>query len=188
MAIETPVRPGRPPLAGEDLNTPRWEDARVWLRVYADLLEFKRGVLERVEVGLRELQPVAREAAHEDLGIIRTQMEDYQQRISLWYKRVWELQGLWIDPDCRIVRYQGLEALLTDREAQLLQFLVDNPHRYYTAEEILARAWGEPDHFPEQVRNYVSRLRKILSRLGTPCEITNRPRRGYSLVYGERGA
>jgi hypothetical protein len=33
------------------------------------------------------------------------------------------------------------------------------------------------------VRNYVRRIRKILADLEIPCELVNRPSRGYSLVF-----
>ncbi len=171
------------PLEGEDLNTEHWEDARHWLSVYADLLQFKVGLLERVARDLPKLPPPARGAASEDLGIIERQMEGYQQRLDLWYRRVWDLQGLWIDPQGRTVRHRGREASLTRREHQLLSFLLDHPHRFYTAAQILDLAWADPALFPEEVRNYVQRLRKILKQLEIPAQVVNRPKRGYSLVF-----
>src|ERR1700694_4282190 len=35
------------PLEGEDIATTRWEDARHWMSLYADLLEFKDGIRAR---------------------------------------------------------------------------------------------------------------------------------------------
>jgi len=171
------------PLEGEDLATQHWEDARHWLSIYADLMRFKRGLLARVERELPALPAIAQQAAAEDLRIIEEQMEGYQARLDLWYGRVWELQGLWLAPDSRIVRHQGSEAQLTRREFQLLQFLLDHPHRFFTAQQILGQAWADPALFPEEVRNYVGRLRKILARLDLPCDVLNRPRLGYSLVF-----
>ncbi|MGI8609265.1 MAG: winged helix-turn-helix domain-containing protein [Candidatus Dormibacteria bacterium] len=174
---------GRPPLEGEDLATAHWEDARHWLSVYADLLRFKRRLLDRVHIDLPKLGPVARRAASEDIGIIESQMEGYLVRIDLWYQRVWDLQGLWIDPKDRVVRHKEHEAKLTEREYQLLQFLLDHPHRYFSAEQIMTRAWADSGLFPEEVRNYILKIRKMLVRLEIPCELVNRPGRGYSLVY-----
>jgi len=77
----------------------------------------------------------------------------------------------------------GNEAHLTKREYQLLQFLLDHPHRFFNADQIKDRAWAEPGLFPEEVRNYVRRLRKILSDLEIPADIMNRPQKGYSLVF-----
>ena len=170
-------------LEGEDLETKRWEDARHWISIYADLLEFKRGILARVRRDVANLQVPAQKAAATDLKIIESQMTGYQVRLDLWYRRIWELQGLWVDPTSRVVRHQGSEVALTKREFQLLQFLLDHPHRYFTTSQILGQAWADPALFPEEVRNYVRRLRKILDDLGIPADLVNRPGRGYSLVF-----
>ena len=171
------------PLEGEDLETTHWEDARHWMSVYADLLAFKVGLLARVQQELPKLKPTAQKAASEDLVIIENQMLGYQARLDLWYARVWELHGLWLDPQGRMIRHQGREASLTKREFQLLQFLLDHPHRFFTATQILGQAWADPALFPEEVRNYVRRLRKLLAVLDIPADLVNRPGRGYSLVF-----
>jgi hypothetical protein len=185
MAKSKIVKPAEP-LEGEDLRTAHWEDARHWLSVYADLLRFKVGLLDRVRREIPKLPVDAQKAASTDLTIIESQMEGYQTRLDLWYRRVWELQGLWIDPDGRIIRHQGREATLTRREYQLVQFLLDHPHRFFTPAQILNSAWADPALFPEEVRNYVQRVRKILRQLEIPVELVNRPGRGYSLIFSEK--
>ena len=170
-------------LAGEDLATTHWADARHWIGVYADLIRFKVGLLERVRRELPKLQPVAQAAAATVLAIIEGQMRGYQTRLDLWYRRLWELQGLQLDSDSHLIRHRGREGHLTKREFQLLQFLLDHPHRFFTVNQLLARAWADPALFPEEVRNYVRRIRKILADLEIPCELMNRPTRGYSLVF-----
>jgi hypothetical protein len=173
------------PLEGEQIGTTHWEDARHWMSIYADLIEFKRRILDRVRGDVAKLPPVARMAAESDVKIIESQLDGYQKRLDLWYRRVWDLNGLWLDPDGRLIRYQGREARLTVREFQLLQFLLDHPHRYFTVTQILGEAWAEPALFPEEVRNYVKRVRKMLASLEIPCDIVNRPGRGYSLEFRE---
>lgn len=175
--------PGARPLDGEDLQTEHWQDARHWMSIYDDLIRFKLGLLDRVKRELPKLHPVAQAAADEDIGFIEAQMEGYYTRLDLWYQRVWQLQGLWLDPDGRVIRHKGEDAVLTTREFELLQFLLDHPHRYYTASQITSLAWSDSALFPEEVRNYVLRLRKILSRLDIPCDLVNRPGRGYSLTF-----
>jgi hypothetical protein len=181
--VPTSAAPGTRALEGEDLATPRWEDARHWISIYADLMRFKRGLLDRVTADLPHLHPTAQAAAVEDLAIIESQMNGYQQRLDLWYERLWDLQGLWVDPDGDIVRHQEMSASLTKREAQLLRFLLDHPHRYYSVTQIMTHAWADSTLFPEEVRNYVQRVRRILKRLDIPCHLVNRPGRGYSLEF-----
>ena len=172
-----------PALEGENLATTHWEDARHWVSIYGDLLEFKRGLLDRVGRDLAKLVPEARQAAAADLVLIETQMQGYQARLDLWYSRIWELQGLWIDPESRVVRHKGREATLTNRESALLGFLLAHPHRYFSAEQIRSGAWSDSALSPDEVRNYVKRLRRILADLEVPVDLVNRPRRGYALVF-----
>jgi len=153
------------------------------MSIYADLLEFKRGILDRVRRDMANLQPPAQKAAAIDLEIIEAQMIGYELRLDLWYRRLWELHGLWLDPAGRMVRHEGQEVALTKREFQLLQFLLDHPHRFFTTTQILGQAWADPALFPEEVRNYVRRLRKILIDLAIPVDLVNKPGKGYSLVF-----
>jgi DNA-binding winged helix-turn-helix (wHTH) protein len=174
------------PLEGEHIETTDWEDARHWMSIYGDLLEFKRGILDRIRLDLAKLPPVARSAADQDYHLIAAQMEGYQKRLDLWNQRLRELNGLRLDPEGRMIRYQGRETALTVREFQLLEFLLDHPYRFFTVAEILGQAWGEPTLFPEEVRNYVRRVRKVIAALQIPCDVVNKPGRGYSLEF--RGA
>jgi DNA-binding response OmpR family regulator len=85
-------------------------------------------------------------------------------------------------PPGRVVRHRGREVALTKGEFRLLRFLLDHPHRFFTTAQILGQAWADPDLVPEEVRNYVRRLRKILVELDIPVDLVNEPGRGYSLV------
>jgi DNA-binding response OmpR family regulator len=171
------------PLAGEDLNTVHWEDANHWLSIYADLLVFKRGVLGRIRRDIAKLRPEAQAAVHRDIEIVEQQMEGYEQRLAMWSRRARELRGLYVERDDRSVRHAGRSISMTNREFQLLQFLLDHPHRYFTTAHILGQAWSDPALSPEEVRNYVQRVRKILLDLGAPADLINKPGRGYSLVF-----
>jgi hypothetical protein len=178
-----PLAPAQGPLEGEDIETQHWEDARHWMSIYDDLIRFKLGLLDRVKRELPKMHPVAQKAAAVDVTFIESQMAGYYGRLDLWYQRVWQLQGLWLDPHGRVLRHKGNEAVLTNREFELLQFLLDHPHRFYTSSQIMGYAWSDSRLFPEEVRNYVSRVRKILARLEIPCDLVNRPGRGYSLTF-----
>jgi len=167
---------------GENLETAHWEDARHWMAIYGDLLRFKAGLLDRIRSEVPKLHPAAQEAASTDLAIVEDQMEGYQQRFELWAKRLWDLHGLLLEPDGSLVRHQGRELKLTNREFQLLQFLLEHPGRWYSANQLLVRAWGDSALSPEEMRNYIRRLRKLLVELEVPAQLVNRPGRGYSLV------
>jgi hypothetical protein len=82
------------PLEGEDIGTTQWKDARDWVSIYADLIEFRRGILDRVRRDLTRLEPGAQRAAEADLKIIESPMEGYEKRLELWSRRVWDLNGL----------------------------------------------------------------------------------------------
>jgi DNA-binding response OmpR family regulator len=179
------VEEASPPFEGEDIGSTHWEDARHWMSIYGDLIDFKLGILNRVRRDLVKLDPVAQRAAEADLSLIESQMLGYQERLELWARRVRDLHGLWLDPTGRTIRYQGREGTMTAREFQLLELLLDHPYRYFTVTQILGQAWVEPGLFPEEVRNYVKRVRKILKALEIPCDIVNRPGRGYSLELRE---
>jgi len=186
MVVVASIHPNGPAqgaLEGEDIETEHWEDARHWMSIYDDLIRFKLGLLERVKRDLQKLHPVAQKAADVDVVYIEAQLAGYYERLDLWYQRVWKLHGLWLDPNGRVLRHKGKEAVLTNREFELLQFLLDHPHRYYTSSQIMGDAWSDSSLFPEEVRNYVSRVRKILARLDIPCDLVNRPGRGYCLTF-----
>ena len=98
------------------------------MSIYDDLALFKLGLVDRVKRELPKLHPVAQTAAHVDVTFIETQMAGYYERLALWYPRVWKLQGLWLDPDGPVLRPKGKEAVLTNREFELLQFLLHIQH------------------------------------------------------------
>jgi len=170
-------------LEGENLETTHWEDAHHWMSTYVDLLEFKRNILDRITLDMAKLPPVAQKAVLTDVSLIANQMAGYEKRLALWSRRVRDLHGLWLDPATRTIRYKDREATLTPREFQLLHFLLDHPGRYFTVDQILREAWAEAALFPEEVRNYVQRLRKVLAALDVPCSLINRPSRGYCLEF-----
>lgn len=170
-------------LQGEDLTTTHSADARHWISIYADLLEFKRGLLARVHRDLPKLRKEAQEAARVDVGLIELQMLGYEARLELWYRRVWELQGLWVNPETRVIKYREREAVLTKREFELMQMMLEHPHRWFSTRQIVGSAWSDSRLSPEEARNYVQRLRKVLHELDAPVDLVNKPGRGYSLVF-----
>ncbi len=74
----------------------------------------------------------------------------------------------------------------TSTHADLVRFtvgLLEHPHRLCTTARIAGCAWSDPALLPEEVRNHVTRVRRILARLEIPRDLVNRPGRGCSLTF-----
>lgn len=82
----------------------------------------------------------------------------------------------------RALHYEGHEVDFTRREWELLAILLGNPNRFLGVTEILQLGWRAGDREADQVRTYVSRLRKKLDPLGLPCRIVSQQGRGYCLL------
>ena len=171
-------------MEGEDPNTPHVEDARHWVSIYTQMLEFKERLLERAAEESRALPKPARDMVEaEDLRALADERAKIEDRLEYWRRRHWDLAGIDLDPAARTIVFQGAAVDLTHRELQLLEILLRNPNRYIPSSEILARAWHDASLAPEQVRSYVTRLRRKLADAGIPCRLETRPRRGYRLVF-----
>jgi TolB-like protein/DNA-binding winged helix-turn-helix (wHTH) protein/Tfp pilus assembly protein PilF len=65
----------------------------------------------------------------------------------------------------------------------VLRYLVENPGRLVTQEELLEKLWPETYVNPEGIRKYILELRKILGdRLDKPEFIETVPKRGYRFI------
>ena len=179
-------RPGSAPLDGEDLETTHWQDARHWMDIYGALIRLKSDVAERVRVELPELPPLGQRAARKRLASLEAQISGHHARLQLWTRRAWQLHGMWLDRSERILRHaDGRTAALSGREFEILRLLLDNPEHFYTTSQIASLAWSDPGLRAEQVRNYVSRVRKLLARMEIPCVLTTRAGGGYAIVFAE---
>jgi hypothetical protein len=74
-------------------------------------------------------------------------------------------------PPRRILR-ASLGGLLFTEEGgvtvQKFELLQAHPHRFYTTAQIAGYAWSDAAPMPEEVHNYVTRVRRILARLEIP--------------------
>jgi DNA-binding response OmpR family regulator len=174
-------------LEGEDPQTVFAHDARHWIAVYREMIDFKDQLLARVEDQLGRLPKAARsDVTDNDIGLIQNQLERYKRRIEFWYSRQWELEGLQVDLDTRVITYRERSVRLTKRELELLTMLVSRSPQYITARQLLVQAWHDSRLPEETLRTYIVRLRGKVAQLGIGAEIVNRPRRGYALVFAER--
>lgn len=58
-------------------------------------------------------------------------------------KNVIEIRGLRIDTDSRIVSVNGEDVQLSSKEFEILLFLVENPNRVISKEELFQAIWGQ---------------------------------------------
>jgi DNA-binding response OmpR family regulator len=173
-------------LEGEDPQTVFAHDARHWIAVYREMIDFKDQLLARVEDQLRRLPKAARsDVTDNDIGLIQDQLDRYKRRIEFWYSKQWELEGLQVDLDTRVITYRERSVRLTKRELELLTMLVSRSPKYITAQQLLVQAWHDSRLPEETLRTYIVRLRGKVAQLGIGAEIVNRPRRGYALVFAE---
>jgi DNA-binding response OmpR family regulator len=176
-------------LEGEDPQTVFAHDARHWIAVYREMIDFKDQLLARVEGQLGRLPKAARsDVTDNDIGLIRNQLERYKRRIEFWYSRQWELEGLHVDLETRVITYRERSVRLTKRELELLTMLVSRSPQYMTARQLLVQAWHDSRLPEETLRTYIVRLRAKIAQLGIGAEIINLPRRGYALVFAEKRA
>ncbi len=96
-----------------------------------------------------------------------------------------EIAGRTIDLERREVVVDGVRTSLTEREADLLAFLIANPGRAISREELLLRVWGlDPRGMHTRtVDMAVARVREALGdSAGTPSVIQTVRAKGYMLV------
>ena len=140
------------------------------MSIYDDLIRFKLGLLERVQRDLPKLHPVAQKAADVDVVYIEAQMAGYYES-----PRPLVSAGVASSTDSGSIPTVGFCVTRERRRCSLIESSssssssLDHPHRYYTSSQIMGYAWSDSALFPEEVRNYVSRVRKILTRLEIPC-------------------
>ena len=171
-------------MEGEDPRSPHVEDARHWVVIYTQMLEFKERILQRVREEARGLpRPAMEYVRDDDVPLLEAERERVQRRLDFWRARHWELARIDLDRDARTISFQGHVVDLTQRELQLMELLLRNPNRYIGAHAVLTHAWHDANLAPEQVRSYVTRLRRKLAEAGIPCRLETRPRRGYRLVF-----
>lgn len=91
-----------------------------------------------------------------------------------------------LDSESHILSRGQKQIHLSPTEFRLIELLVRNPKRTFSAEEILRRAW-EPgsDAMNETVRGHINRLRRKLDIPGKPSVIRNVYGFGYKLELSE---
>jgi two-component system phosphate regulon response regulator PhoB len=87
-----------------------------------------------------------------------------------------------LDRDTKRVSRAGHEVPLGPTEFRLLEFLLENPGRVFSREQLLDQVWGRDVYIDERtVDVHVGRLRKALNRGRTPDPIRTVRGAGYAL-------
>ena len=171
---------------GENPRSDYPEDARHWIAIYRELILFNDELLERLRANLRRLpESVRDETIDNDIALIGARLHHYHRRLQFWYARQWDLEGLRVDPESRMITYRDQSVRLTRREYQLLVMLVSRSPEFVTLRQLLVQAWHDGRLPEETLRTYVVRLRTKIRQLGVKAEIINRPRQGYSILFEE---
>ena len=86
-AAQETVEPDRL-LPGEDERTPHMDDAMHWMKVYSELLDFKRRLLFVTDERLVSMGDAARAEVEEtDLKVLQAEAERLERRFDFWTGR-----------------------------------------------------------------------------------------------------
>ena len=172
MAKPVPDERPAPLLPGEDPAVADPVEIQHWIAMYEERLEIWRRRLRRAR------DPVSRTE-------LQRQLEEFQARTAFWRNRHAQLAGLRLDPVTREMAGRQGAVRLTRREYELMSYLADHPGRHTPPALLVGRAWQDAELCEEQLRTYVTRLRRKLRAAGAPCRIIAERARGYVLVFDE---
>src|ERR1700730_19269582 len=81
-------------LEGEDEDSQHLDDAEHWVKVYKELLEFKRSVLATTEEHVGTMEPDASvEVQKTDLKALHAEALRFERRLVFWRSRIATMQG-----------------------------------------------------------------------------------------------
>jgi DNA-binding response OmpR family regulator len=166
------------PIEGEEWGTARRDDAMHWISVYDELIGLHQHMLRKAG------QSPAAVAAQRQETMERSLVRLHGRR-DYWRNRWADLTGLRYEPAGRSLVYEERSAVLTPREAQLLETFLQHPSRTFSSRQLLQAAWGDEALSEEQVRTYIARLRQKLTRLGVRGQLRSLAREGYALQFDD---
>lgn len=114
------------------------------------------------------------------VGAIRSELRTANPASVFSLARRIELEGVTFDAVRRRIIVGERSVALTRREWELLTFLLSRANQYTRAEDLVAGAWGDGVSV-EQLRSYVTRLRRKFKVLAPPFCLLSQPGFGYCL-------
>jgi hypothetical protein len=158
--------------------------SRRWLVIYEELVSVTEALLDSASDRAGALSRVAREHLQEtEVRPLEARLAHLRSRRDSWSRRHREQMGLEIDIVQGELRCRGRAVAMTGD--QLLRFLMERPGTFFSAAAPLTRAWHASYLSEEQVRTYISRLRRRLAWLEVPCELVTRRQQGYALLFSD---
>ena len=98
-----------------------------------------------------------------------------------------QFESFALDTSNECLWHEGVQIALASKPFSVLRYLVDNPGRLITHDELLDALWPETYVQPQVLRTYVLELRKLLNDdAKEPRFIQTIPKRGYSFVAAVR--
>ena len=114
---------------------------------------------------------------------------EYQLQVKIWNStprgstRMKQFESFALDTSNECLWHEGVQIALASKPFSVLRYLVDNPGRLITHDELLDALWPETYVQPQILRTYVLELRKLLNDdAREPRFIQTVPKRGYSFV------
>lgn len=93
------------------------------------------------------------------------------------------IDGLCLDHECREVKVAGKEISLGPTEYKLLHFLVTNPMRVHSRQQLLNHVWGDTAELQDRtVDAYIGRLRSLIQATGHHACIETVRSTGYRFI------
>ena len=94
-----------------------------------------------------------------------------------------QFESFRLDTSNECLWHSGAQIALPPKPFAILRYLVENPGRLITHDELLDALWPETYVQPQVLRTYMLELRKVLGDdAGSPRFIQTIPKRGYSFV------
>src|ERR1700684_2906047 len=94
-----------------------------------------------------------------------------------------QFESFGLDTSNQCLWHKGKQVALPPKSFAVLRYLVENPGRLITHDELLDALWPETYVQPQVLRTYVLELRKVLGDdAGQPRFIQTLPKRGYRFM------
>lgn len=105
------------------------------------------------------------------------------RRPAAYINEILKVRDIEIDTDASVVRKAGVEVYLRPKELTLLEYLVKNRTRAFTADELLNNLWpSDTEATIQTVRSSINRIRTKLDDSSKPSLIQTKYGTGYQLA------